>query len=237
MFNFLARLNVAGARILSLILSELLIYYAAIGFLIIVLLCGYPIFYPLTHIFSATLMAGFLAYLFFAAVMMLAGKRKSLVFIYKRLQKAFFFRKFFYKIAIRIKGYVISNADINPGTFIRANIHTALDAFCLQVFIIAADTFTVYSLFKGVGGHVPFHIVMLVLVSTQIVSLVPFLPGSLVLYESGMAFFFAQLGVPLGTGITVTLVYRLLSFWLPIPLGLYFYRRWLKERPRAALPR
>lgn len=42
---------------------------------------------------------------------------------------------------------------------------------------------------------------------------------------------FASAGVPPGTAIVVTLVYRFLSFWSPMPIGTFLYRQWLKSAP------
>jgi uncharacterized protein (TIRG00374 family) len=114
---------------------------------------------------------------------------------------------------------------------IKSNLPMATRVFFLQLAVIAADGFTLYVLFLGMNQPISPFIVLLALICTKVISLIPFLPGSLVLYESSMSFFFASAGVPPGTAIVVTLVYRFLSFWCPIPIGTFLYRHWLKNAP------
>lgn len=58
-------------------------------------------------------------------------------------------------------------------------------------------------------------------VAANLAAIVSFLPGGAGLYEGVMlAAFHALAGLPLPAALAVVLTYRLLSFWLPIPLAL-----------------
>ena len=228
-FNFLAKFNLRVAQIVSLILVELLIFYAAMEIVILFLLITCLFFYKLPHVFTVTLAVGFIVYLIFGTLVAFAGKKKFLERFFKKAQKIKLFKKLFERVNKQIQRQGISKNDLQLLTFLKNNKGTVLKTFLIQLMVAAADGFTLYSLFYGLGIPVSAYVVLLSLISTKIISLLPFLPGSLLLYESSMSFFFVNLGVPLVTAIIVTLVYRLLSFWFPIPIGLFFYRRWLKK--------
>jgi len=104
-------------------------------------------------------------------------------------------------------------------------------AIILQFCIFMSDAFTIFSLFKGLGITVTILEVSTGFILTKIISILPFLPGALILYEGSMTFFFSRMGINLGTAVVVTLLYRALSFWLPILLGFFLYRKLqLKEK-------
>jgi hypothetical protein len=65
-FNFLSKLNIKVGQIISLILAELLIFYAAMEFIILLLLVISFTNYKVHHIFIVTLCVGFAVYLVFA---------------------------------------------------------------------------------------------------------------------------------------------------------------------------
>ncbi len=94
-----------------------------------------------------------------------------------------------------------------------------------QIAILLLDAVTILFLFIGFNFHVPFSYIVLVLLLTKIISLVSVLPGALVFFEGSMVLFFSFFSVPLDLAVIITLLFRALSFWLPMPFGLYFYRR------------
>src|SRR5436190_4014577 len=60
---------------------------------------------------------------------------------------------------------------------------------------------------------------------TKIISILPVSPGALILFEGSMTFFFAGMGIGVSVAVIVTLLYRALSFWSPIFLGLVLYKK------------
>ena len=70
--------------------------------------------------------------------------------------------------------------------------------------------------------------------------LLPFTPGGLGFVEAGLAATLAVAGISTGDALVATLVYRMLTFWLPIPLGgvaaYVFRRRHPHQVPAGAAP-
>jgi uncharacterized protein (TIRG00374 family) len=185
--------------------------------------------YKVPNVFEITLSAGVTVYFVFGFLIALAGRKKFLNTLYGKITKMRFIQKWFQNINSRINKPQISNNDIQLSVFLKRNKKPVAKAFACQIIVIASDGLTIYALFHGLGITVPAYAILLGLVSAKIISMVPFLPGALILYESSMSFFFVSLGVPLGPAIMITLLYRLLSFWFPIPMGLFLYRTWLQK--------
>jgi uncharacterized protein (TIRG00374 family) len=62
-------------------------------------------------------------------------------------------------------------------------------------------------------------LVLLAFVVASVLCLIPFTPGGLGFVEAGLAATLAVAGISTGDALVATLVYRLLTFWLPIPIG------------------
>jgi uncharacterized protein (TIRG00374 family) len=62
-------------------------------------------------------------------------------------------------------------------------------------------------------------LVLLAFVAGSVLGLLPFTPGGLGFVEAGLAATLAVAGISTGDALVATLVYRLLTFWLPIPVG------------------
>jgi uncharacterized protein (TIRG00374 family) len=72
-------------------------------------------------------------------------------------------------------------------------------------------------------------LVLLAFVVASVLGLIPFTPGGLGFVEAGLAATLAVAGISTGDALVATLVYRLLTFWLPIPLG-GFAATWFRRR-------
>lgn len=62
-----------------------------------------------------------------------------------------------------------------------------------------------------------------------VLSLVSLVPGGIGVFEASMTGVFRTLGVPLPVAAAVTLLYRVLNFWLPLGLGIPGLRRIARE--------
>jgi uncharacterized protein (TIRG00374 family) len=83
-------------------------------------------------------------------------------------------------------------------------------------------------------------LVLLAFVAASVLGLLPFTPGGLGFVEAGMAATLAVAGISTGDALVATLVYRLLTFWLPIPAGAvaaYVFRRRHPHPHRASVAR
>jgi uncharacterized protein (TIRG00374 family) len=76
---------------------------------------------------------------------------------------------------------------------------------------------------------------LLAFVAASVLGLLPFTPGGLGFVEAGLTATLVLAGVSAGDALVTTLVYRLLTFWLPLPIGalaaFIFRRRY--PRPKA----
>ena len=71
----------------------------------------------------------------------------------------------------------------------------------------------------AVGARPRPSLVLLAYVAAQLLGWIPVTPGGLGFVEAGLISTLTLAGVPAGAAGLATLFYRLLAFWLPIPLG------------------
>ncbi len=93
------------------------------------------------------------------------------------------------------------------------------------------DMTTLYFLFLAFNFHPAISIVIAGFVLTSIFGFISFIPSAIGVFEASMAFVYAGLGVPFGIAVLVALVYRGLSFWLPMPIGLWIYKELTTPQP------
>lgn len=76
--------------------------------------------------------------------------------------------------------------------------------------------------------------VLLAYVVAQALAFVPITPGGVGLVDAGLTGLLVVIGVPTETALIGTLLYRLFSFWLPIPIGVLVWAGWRIGRPTPA---
>jgi uncharacterized protein (TIRG00374 family) len=85
----------------------------------------------------------------------------------------------------------------------------------------------------GLSANPDPALVLLAFVVASALGLLPFTPGGLGFVEAGLAATLAVANISTGDALVATLVYRMLTFWLPIPLGgvaaIVFRRRYPHE--------
>jgi uncharacterized protein (TIRG00374 family) len=93
---------------------------------------------------------------------------------------------------------------------------------------------------RAVGAEARPSLVLLAYVSAALLGLIPLTPGGLGFVEAGLVGLLALAGVDAGQAVTATLAYRLVAFWLPIPVGgvayLLFRHRYRTPQLRIAAP-
>lgn len=82
------------------------------------------------------------------------------------------------------------------------------------------DFLTLLTALAAFGADAPASLVLLAYASAMLLGMIPFTPGGLGFVEAGLTGVLALAGVPAGEAISATLLYRLMSFWLPIPAGI-----------------
>ena len=78
----------------------------------------------------------------------------------------------------------------------------------------------------AVGGEANPLLVLLAYVASLALSFVPITPGGLGFVEAGLTSLLVVAGATAEQAVVATLLYRLASFWLPIPLGLVAWGGW-----------
>jgi len=71
-------------------------------------------------------------------------------------------------------------------------------------------------------------LVLLAFVFASVLGMLPFTPGGLGFVEAGLTGALALAGINASEAVLATLVFRLVSFWLPMPIGaaaVFLYRR------------
>ena len=96
--------------------------------------------------------------------------------------------------------------------------------------------------FEAVGVSVPFAILVQGYFVGMVANLVPSPAGGVGTVDAGLIASFVLFGLPLSSVIPAILLFRLLSIWLPIPVGLAAYLQlratvqgWAEERSRSTI--
>lgn len=88
----------------------------------------------------------------------------------------------------------------------------------------------------AVGAKADPFLVLLAYVVSLALALVPITPGGLGFVEAGLTSLLVLAGASTQEAVVATLLYRLASFWLPIPLGLVAWGGWrARRRPAGAV--
>jgi hypothetical protein len=103
----------------------------------------------------------------------------------------------------------------------------------------AFDYLALLCALRAVGASPRPSLVILAYASAELLAQVPLTPGGLGFVEAGLVGTLSLAGVPGASALAATLLYRLVSYWLPLPLGgiayLAYRRRYgSKARPASA---
>jgi uncharacterized protein (TIRG00374 family) len=72
---------------------------------------------------------------------------------------------------------------------------------------------------RAVGAAPRPSLVVLAYAAAELLALIPFTPGGLGFVEAGLIGTLTLAGVPAHLAVTATLLYRLVAYWLPLPVG------------------
>jgi hypothetical protein len=81
------------------------------------------------------------------------------------------------------------------------------------------DYVTLLTALAAVGQQPRPSLVLLAFCAAQLLAQIPITPGGLGVVEAGLTGTLALIGVPAGAAAVATLAYRLVSYWLALPLG------------------
>ncbi|HEY8083445.1 MAG TPA: lysylphosphatidylglycerol synthase transmembrane domain-containing protein [Solirubrobacterales bacterium] len=103
----------------------------------------------------------------------------------------------------------------------------------------AANIGILWASFKAFGVHVPFAVVVQGFFLGMVANLFPLAPGGVGAVDAGMIGAFVLFGLPEETVFPAILVYRMVAFWMPIPLGIVAFfqlRSRVQEWEETGLP-
>lgn len=96
--------------------------------------------------------------------------------------------------------------------------------FVYSILKTVFDMLTIYFIFLAFGYNPNIGVLTVGFCLATLLSYISFIPGGLGVFELSMAGIFAGFGIPFSFGFISTLIFRGMAFWLPIPIGLWFYR-------------
>ena len=107
-------------------------------------------------------------------------------------------------------------------------IRTTLDRRWRSAILAAAgntgfDYLALLCALRAVGASPRPSLVVLAYASAELLAQIPFTPGGLGFVEAGLVGTLTLAGVPAHAALAATLLYRLVSYWLPIPVGAVAY--------------
>lgn len=111
------------------------------------------------------------------------------------------------------------------------DVRLLAEATIYQLVIVALDTLTILALIWSVGGEAPPHLVFAAFVFATLFKNLGVVPGGLGTFEAASVLGLRAIGLPLPVALSATLLFRGLSFWLPMLPGLYLARRLVRPRP------
>lgn len=108
-----------------------------------------------------------------------------------------------------------------------------LIALAASIFYYWADILTLYFSFLVFGYHPNIFLIIFGFTISSILSVIsaiPYVPG---VVEGALAIVFVKLGFPANISLLAVILFRIFSYWLPMPLGIASYldfRRGLKNQ-------
>jgi putative heme transporter len=81
------------------------------------------------------------------------------------------------------------------------------------------DCVVVVAALLALGVHVPWQAILVIYALTQITASFPITPGGVGIVAGSLAALLTAYGVPFASALAVVLIYRVLTFWIVVPLG------------------
>ena len=120
--------------------------------------------------------------------------------------------------------------DAHPGSF--QNKRVQFQAFAYHVVVFVLDATTIWVAVRALGVSASVGGVFASFMVSTLFRTIGIMPGGLGTYETASVMTLKSIGLPLPVGLSATLLFRGLSFWLPMIPGLVCSRRLLRG-PRS----
>jgi P-type Mg2+ transporter len=132
---------------------------------------------------------------------------------------------FRYRVVQNAAG-VMKEADLR----LVRNVRLQLIASCLQLVTFLLDAATLWMLIRSLGATARLSHVFASFMIANLVRTVSFIPGGLGTFEAATVLMLKIDGVSVAVGLSTALLFRGLTFFLPMAPGLWFSRRVTRHR-------
>ena len=105
-----------------------------------------------------------------------------------------------------------------------------VEACACQLAVILLDAATIWVLLLALGATAPPGGVFVSFMISTLFRLIGVAPGGLGIFEATSVLTLKMMGVALPIALSATLLFRGMSFWLPLVPGLWFSRRYMAYR-------
>lgn len=117
----------------------------------------------------------------------------------------------------------------NNYKLIRSRYRELRGPFMWALLINATEVLKIYVVYLAFGEWVNLGAIILAYSVANFAGLISVMPGGVGIYEALMTGVLAAAGVPAGLSIPVTVMYRVLSTLIQLPIGYYFYNKTLRS--------
>ncbi len=210
----------------QVVILEILLYYLAF-FLLFIFGLVYLVFHPqISKLYLRAAYLFSLLILFFGIfVFWFFTHKNGLNHLLKKISK--FISKAAPHIDWEKAGDILeTNGDKESAVFVVKNRRGLLvKPFIFRFLVFLMDALTIYFLFYAFNTPIYFGMAAIVFALSQAVGIFSIGPAGLGFFEGAMIFFFQNLFLSLDVVVAATLLFRALSFWLPMPLGIWLYSK------------
>lgn len=233
LFYYFQKKAVSLKNSFKTIFSELFTYYFTHLILLVVLFLYTYTFFR-SEVSHSTWMAGILGFwvfLFLSLACFLLGTKKFNSWLKKILLKKGGLGWLARKIIPQLYLEKVDDSEWeNPLKTLEKNKIYLFRLAAWQAIVFFLDAATIYVLFISFGSHPNPLAIAFGFMLTKVIAILAVSPGALIFFESALVYFYTTLGIPLETAVIITLLFRALSFWLPMPFGLFLSRRLTKQK-------
>jgi uncharacterized protein (TIRG00374 family) len=109
-------------------------------------------------------------------------------------------------------------------------------AILCELVIVLLDAGTIWAALRAVGSSAPMTAVFESFVLSSLFRTLSIVPGGLGTFEAASVYMLRTLGLPVSAALSATLIFRGLSFWLPMIPGMLCARRFAIRASKRAQP-
>ncbi len=230
LFNEVTQRDVSTKKAFFTIVMECLTLYVSLALLLLVLPFLYILrYHMLPTIFLYVIIFGFLLYGALAVLMTIISVRDVLQHVLKKLSRIPFLKHHLEDITFSPQGTFPEYGTKGPWQIFLKYKKLSFYVLLCQWGLFFADAVTIFALLQGLHVPVSFLVISFGLLLTFVATALPISPGALLIYEGAMTFFYTTMSMPFATALIVTLMYRVLSFWAPMVMGIFLYRHVQKK--------